>query len=150
MSGKGVLSLSADDISKAVASAAATGSNAESGSTSPSRRARESVTVRVPATTANMGPGYDVIGMALDLWNELTVERAEKFEFLVQGEGEEALPRDESNLVVIGLEAAVSLGSSALCDVCASRTRCPPARPPVRPPVSNSSRLVSSDPPCYI
>ena len=46
------------------------------------------------------------MGMALDLWNEVTVERSEKFEFLVKGEGEEALPRNETNLVVIGLKAA--------------------------------------------
>ena len=32
------------------------------------------VTVRVPATTANLGPGFDCLGMALDLWSEVTVE----------------------------------------------------------------------------
>ena len=32
---------------------------------------RNSVTVRVPGTSANMGPGYDVVGMAVDIWNEL-------------------------------------------------------------------------------
>jgi homoserine kinase len=35
------------------------------------------VVVRVPATTANMGPGFDCLGMALDVWNEVTVSRAE-------------------------------------------------------------------------
>ena len=30
------------------------------------------IKVRVPATTANMGPGFDVIGMALDLYNTFT------------------------------------------------------------------------------
>eukprot|EP00941_MAST-03F_sp_MAST-3F-sp1_P002477 g2477.t1 len=34
---------------------------------------RRSVTVRVPATSANMGPGFDCIGMALDIWSEITV-----------------------------------------------------------------------------
>lgn len=33
----------------------------------------EPVRVRAPATTANMGPGFDCAGAALDLWNELTV-----------------------------------------------------------------------------
>ncbi len=28
--------------------------------------------VRVPATTANLGPGFDCLGMALDLWNDLS------------------------------------------------------------------------------
>jgi len=37
---------------------------------------RRSVTVKCPATTANLGPGFDCVGMALDIWNELTVTRA--------------------------------------------------------------------------
>ena len=32
---------------------------------------RRKVTVRVPATTANLGPGFDTIGMALDMWSEV-------------------------------------------------------------------------------
>lgn len=36
-----------------------------------------SVTIRVPATTANLGPGFDTLGLALDVWNSLTVEAAE-------------------------------------------------------------------------
>ena len=32
------------------------------------------VTVRVPATTANMGPGFDCLGMSLDIWNTITVD----------------------------------------------------------------------------
>ena len=36
---------------------------------------RHKVTVRVPATSANLGPGYDTIGMAVDMWSEITVER---------------------------------------------------------------------------
>ncbi|WP_053955600.1 homoserine kinase [Inediibacterium massiliense] len=34
--------------------------------------------VRVPATTANMGPGFDTLGMALSLYNEWKVEKVEK------------------------------------------------------------------------
>ena len=30
---------------------------------------RNSVTVRVPATSANLGPGFDTVGMALDMWS---------------------------------------------------------------------------------
>ena len=40
---------------------------------------RYSVTVRVPATTANMGPGFDTVGMALDMWSEFTVSIADEF-----------------------------------------------------------------------
>src|SRR5947208_650563 len=35
----------------------------------------ESVTIRVPATSANLGPGYDCLGVALQLFNRVTVEQ---------------------------------------------------------------------------
>ncbi|CAE8635601.1 unnamed protein product, partial [Polarella glacialis] len=69
-------------------------------------KSRRRVTVRVPATTANMGPGFDCCGMALDVWNEVTVERSSFFAFEIEGEGSAILPRDVSNLVVKGVEAA--------------------------------------------
>ena len=65
----------------------------------------ERVSVRVPATAANLGPGFDSIGMALDLWSELTVEHG-PFEVFIEGDGAEELPRDEKNLVVSGARAA--------------------------------------------
>lgn len=58
-----------------------------------------SVHVRVPATTANLGPGFDVLGLALGLWNEIRVEPAPRLDIHISGEGEEVLPRDASNLV---------------------------------------------------
>lgn len=67
---------------------------------------RRSVTVRVPATSANMGPGYDTIGMAVDLWSEVTVTRAEEFEITAEGEGAAQMPKDETNYMVIGCKAA--------------------------------------------
>eukprot|EP00933_Yihiella_yeosuensis_P049996 TRINITY_DN47766_c0_g1_i1.p1 TRINITY_DN47766_c0_g1~~TRINITY_DN47766_c0_g1_i1.p1 ORF type:complete len:371 (+),score=76.55 TRINITY_DN47766_c0_g1_i1:103-1215(+) len=67
---------------------------------------RRRVTVRVPATTANMGPGFDCCGLALDVWNELTVERSNVFSLEIEGEGSAVLPRDKSNLAVKGVEAA--------------------------------------------
>lgn len=51
------------------------------------RNKRQKVAVRVPATSANMGPGFDAIGMAVDIWNEIIVERSEKFEITNEGEG---------------------------------------------------------------
>merc|ERR1719265_1761140 len=72
---------------------------------------RNSVTVMVPATSANMGAGYDTIGMAVDMWNEVTVTRADTFSIHVEGEGSDDVPRDESNLVVIGVKTVFeSLG----------------------------------------
>ena len=56
------------------------------------------ITVRVPATSANMGPGFDCLGIALDIWNSVTVEIGGR-EFRIYGHGENELPRDESNLV---------------------------------------------------
>mmetsp|Transcript_46255 Transcript_46255/g.148516 ORF Transcript_46255/g.148516 Transcript_46255/m.148516 type:complete len:374 (-) Transcript_46255:71-1192(-) len=67
---------------------------------------RRRVTVRVPATTANVGPGFDCLGMALDIWNEVIVERATVFSLEIEGEGAAVLPRDSTNLVCKGVEAA--------------------------------------------
>ncbi|MFM9276294.1 homoserine kinase [Pseudarthrobacter sp. NKDBFgelt] len=66
------------------------------------------VTVRVPATTANLGPGYDSLGLALALHDTLTVESLETDELLfeLRGEGAESLPRDASHLVIRAMEAA--------------------------------------------
>lgn len=36
------------------------------------------VTVKVPATTANIGPGFDCMGLALSLWSEFVFEPAGK------------------------------------------------------------------------
>ena len=56
------------------------------------------ITVRVPATSANMGPGFDCLGIALDIWNIVSVEVG-GCGFEIYGHGEDELPRDESNLV---------------------------------------------------
>ena len=59
-------------------------------------------TVLAPATTANLGPGFDCAGAALDLWNELHVEPADFGTPLVtlEGEGADELPADESHLAL--------------------------------------------------
>ncbi len=60
------------------------------------------VTVRVPATTANLGPGFDTLGMALAVYDELEVTVREAPGAMVQviGVGEGEVPTDETNLVV--------------------------------------------------
>ena len=60
------------------------------------------VTVRVPATTANLGPGFDTLGLALALYDELTVTvRDAPGAFVdVHGVGEGEVPTDDTNLVV--------------------------------------------------
>jgi homoserine kinase len=64
--------------------------------------AGRSVTVKVPATTANLGPGFDTLGLALALYDELTVTVREAPGATVQvsGVGEGEVPIDETNLVV--------------------------------------------------
>ena len=59
------------------------------------------VTVRVPATTANMGPGFDCLGMALDIWNTIIVETdsAEPEKVVIRGEGRDSLSTGSDNLV---------------------------------------------------
>ena len=55
--------------------------------------------VRAPATVANLGPGFDALAMALDLWNEVEADAAASPAVEVHGEGEGELPEDASNLV---------------------------------------------------
>jgi len=66
----------------------------------------KSTTIRVPATSANMGPGFDTMGIALDIWNELTVEKSENFELIIEGEGSDELPKNTTNLVCVALSKA--------------------------------------------
>lgn len=73
------------------------------------------VCVRVPATTANLGPGFDALGLALDLWNETEFVRTDdaRLEVIIQGEGEGSLPTDEQNLIVASaLQIFARLGES--------------------------------------
>jgi len=56
------------------------------------------VIVRAPATSANLGPGFDSAAVALDLWNELEVTDGDGVEIVGEGAGE--LPVDETNLAV--------------------------------------------------
>lgn len=56
------------------------------------------ITVNVPATTANLGPGFDCLGLALDWWNTIVVESAPR-ETAVRIRGlSEGLPADPSNV----------------------------------------------------
>jgi homoserine kinase len=59
------------------------------------------LTVRVvaPASTANLGPGFDAAAAALDLWNEVVVEEG-KSGVEIEGEGVDELPRDATHLTL--------------------------------------------------
>ena len=65
------------------------------------------VRVSVPATSANLGPGFDSLGLALDLRDELEAEvTASGLVVEVSGAGADDVPRDESHLVVRAMRAA--------------------------------------------
>jgi homoserine kinase len=57
------------------------------------------LTARVPATSANLGPGFDCFGLALDLWNEVTVDTEAGTGVSWEGEGALELPVDGSDMV---------------------------------------------------
>ena len=56
------------------------------------------ITVSVPATTANLGPGFDCLGMALDVWNTITFTTGESG-FSITGQGSDDLPTGQGNLI---------------------------------------------------
>ena len=65
------------------------------------------IRVAAPATTANLGPGYDCLGMALDIWNTLEVEQlpgGDTPSVSVTGEGEGELEAGPENLVYRSME----------------------------------------------
>lgn len=57
------------------------------------------IKIRVPATSANLGPGFDCLGLALNIWNEVSFESAEKLSYHVTGEGAEKLNKGTKNLL---------------------------------------------------
>ncbi|MGW0227278.1 homoserine kinase [Actinopolymorpha singaporensis] len=66
------------------------------------------VRVRVPATSANLGPGFDALGLALGLYDEVEVRLAPGgLSVTVRGEGAGDVPTDESHLVVRALRATL-------------------------------------------
>lgn len=75
------------------------------------------VRVRVPATTANLGPGFDSLGLALTLWNDVTLSveglashpqiGVPRLDVELHGEGADELPADASNLVWQGVLRAL-------------------------------------------
>lgn len=75
---------------------------------------QEGVRVKVPASTANLGPGFDTLGMALSLYFYIEMKPAESTIFHLYGQDMAGLPEDKSNLVYtvaqrVFTEAGVSL-----------------------------------------
>ncbi len=56
-------------------------------------------TVKVPASTSNLGPGFDTLGLALNIYNEYSFDtNTDKFEYTTNTE-EEVIPKSKENLV---------------------------------------------------
>jgi homoserine kinase len=66
------------------------------------------VRVRVPATSANLGPGFDAAGLALDLYDEIIAQILDEatIEIDIAGEGADELPRDGKHLIAKSMMAA--------------------------------------------
>ena len=60
--------------------------------------------INVPATSANLGPGFDALGLALTLWNQTTISTEigsdQRIVFSIAGEGSGLLAPNEKNLIV--------------------------------------------------
>lgn len=104
------------------------------------------VRVRVPATSANLGPGFDALGLSLGLYDDVVVRVADSgLHVDIAGEGARTLPRDENHLLVRSLRTAFDLLGGqprGLEVVCANRIPHGAAsarRPP--PSAPGSSRL---------
>src|SRR5258706_3807678 len=86
--------------------------------------------VRVPATSANLGPGFDALGLALTLYAQVEARvTAGGVTVEVRGEGEGELPGDESHLVVRSMRRAFELlGEQPAGLALRCRNRIPQAR----------------------
>ena len=72
------------------------------------------ILVKVPATSANLGPGFDSLGLALDLWNETTITLAIEFSMRVKGEGADKLSTDKNNLIFCAAQKLAELAGRSL------------------------------------
>ena len=87
------------------------------------------VTVRVPATSANIGPGFDVLGLALSLHNVVTAEEADGVTVTNEGEGAGVLPTGADNVVARAARQAFEAAGRPFRGI---RLRCVNQIPPSR------------------
>lgn len=90
-------------------------------------RPGRSVAVRVPASSANLGPGFDTVGLALGLHDEYAVQVLPEpghLEVVLEGEGAGQLPTDEGHLVAGRLREALEAGGLGWLDGYGLRLTC--------------------------
>ncbi len=61
---------------------------------------RQILRLRLPATSANLGPGFDAVAVALDLYLEIEAEAAAEFSIAATGRDRERCSRIENNLIL--------------------------------------------------
>lgn len=99
------------------------------------------VAVKVPATTANLGPGFDSMGMALDLWDEISVHAtAGPTSVVVEGEGAGQVETGEKNLIVRSLRTVLDKVGAPQVGI---RMRCTNRIPHSRGLGSSASAIVA-------
>jgi homoserine kinase len=64
------------------------------------------VRVSVPASSANLGPGFDALGLALALYNEIEAQESDRVTLTIDGEGADQLAPNERNVVARAVRAA--------------------------------------------
>jgi homoserine kinase len=64
------------------------------------------VHVRVPASSANLGPGFDALGLALGLYNEIEAGESDRVTVTIDGEGAGQLATNDKNVVARAVRAA--------------------------------------------
>jgi len=79
------------------------------------------IAIKIPATSANLGPGFDTLGLALDLWNESVFELSEQLSISVEGEGVGIISEGEDNLII---QAAMKLAELAEKELPAFTLKC--------------------------
>jgi len=72
------------------------------------------IKIRVPATSANLGPGFDCLGLALDIWNEVSFEEADETIYRVTGEGAEKLNHRPKNLLTDSFKRVYEISGQSL------------------------------------
>ena len=75
----------------------------------------KTVKVRVPGTSANCGPGFDSIGIARSIYNDLELTLSENKELIIEieGEGSNYIPRDERNIIWLAIKKLLELANSS-------------------------------------
>jgi homoserine kinase len=87
------------------------------------------VHVRVPATSANLGPGFDALGLALALYNDVEASERDGVSVTVEGEGAGQLPGGADNVVARGARLAFDATGRPFKGIALRCTnRIPPAR----------------------